>query len=242
MRLNLTTFALLTLSVAACDPDDKCIADCRQMGSTSEVEPTASDDPTPTGDDPTADSGSASCQATEDEATAWVQANSACTYVTDCKQLDAYCYQGQEVGTCGTVAVSRDADATQWDALHGVLEACGECGAAACGGPVSCNEAGQSVDLGPAGDICPEVDADIADFIGNNRACTVDEDCQLVLADCYEGPERACDSIALSTGADVTTFAALHEQLSFCVEACGGPDCGASVSCSPQGLCVATFP
>ncbi len=236
MRLNLTIVASLTLLAAACDPDDKCVADCEQDDSTSE-QPTAGDDATET-----ADSGSPSCQATEAEADAWVQANRACTYVTDCTQLDAICYQGDERGTCGSIAVSRDADATQWTALHDELTTCGECGAAACGSEVGCSDAGECVSLGPTQDICPEVEEDIGDFIGSNRACTVDEDCQLVFANCYEGPERACDSIGLNTAADLGTFEALHERLSLCVEACGGPDCGASVSCSPQGQCVATFP
>ena len=101
---------------------------------------------------------------------------------------------------------------------------------------------GQCVGMGPVGDICPEVDADIATFLADNRACTGDEDCVGVAADCYEGPEKACTQIALNTSADLDTWDRLHGLLETCVDGCGGSDCGASFSCGPQGLCVATFP
>lgn len=238
MRLSLTTCFLVALLAPGCDADDKCVADCQDQGTT-----TSDDDGTPTGDTASpSDSGAAVCMEAEDAATAWVQQNRACTYISDCDQLDAICYQGEEVGTCGTVAVSVDADAAQWNSLHGELMACGECGAAACGAWAGCGDDGQCVDLGPGGDICPEVDADITAFVANNRACEIDADCQLTDALCYAGPEVSCGFVALNTGADLETFGRLHDLLDICVEECGGDPCGPSVSCSPQGQCIATFP
>jgi hypothetical protein len=245
--MNLTrawTFLALLAPLAACDPADKCIADCGAAGSTGDEPGTGDADPSATStDDGTGPTPRpAGCAEAEVEATAWVEANRACTYLTDCTQLDAICYQGSSNGTCGNVAVSADADASQWDALHDTLTECGECGAAACGEAVTCTDEGSCSGIGPGGDLCPDVDRDIARFLDENRACTTDDDCMLVAAECYDGPERACTDIAISVTADADTWNALHEQLSFCVDDCGGPDCGASVSCGPQGLCIATFP
>jgi hypothetical protein len=107
---------------------------------------------------------------------------------------------------------------------------------------VTCSDQGQCVGLGPVGDLCPDVDRDIQRFVQDNRACQTDDDCTLVAAECYQGPDRPCSEIGLSVTADLDTWTALHEQLSFCVEACGGRDCGATVHCSAEGQCVATFP
>lgn len=184
--------------------------------------------------------GSAACEKATAEAATWVSANRACTYVTDCTQLDALCFRGEGAGTCGTVAVSADADVEAWTELHDALSGCG-CGAAACGEWVACGDEGQCVGIGPAGDICPEVSRDAGDFIAANRTCSTNEDCQLVTADCYMGPEQACAEIALNVDADFQTWAELNTLLGQCGP-CGGSACGATAECGPTGSCGAVFP
>lgn len=241
---HILVLALLT-SIGGCDLGDKCIADCDSAGQGSGSS-SDSAGPTGSGSDGSGSDGSggssgapASCQSNTDAAQAFIEDNRACTTVLDCVSVNSICYQGPLDGPCGSVALSADADLEAWDQLHTELEGC-ECGANACGSTTVCNDQGLCENVLGLGDVCESYEQDAQTFINENRGCTTDAECILVQADCYLGPERACTAIPLNTSADLDDWETLHDYLESCEENCGGLDCLPPISCSPEGLCVAT--
>lgn len=238
-HLGLKHVLILSLiaSTAGCVLDDKCVADCDTMG--------ANDSGSSSEGDPSGDSTSngvpGTCESNTEAASAFIEANRQCQSVLDCFMVDSICYQGPLNGPCGAVGISADADLEQWNELHDALSGC-ECGAAACGSSLMCTDEGLCDAVLFSDDQCASYDRDVESFLDQNRACETDADCQLAPALCYGGPEAACGTIALNTAADLEDWELLDGYLGLCVESCGADPCGASVSCGPEGLCVAAFP
>lgn len=237
LRLFLILGCVGALAVTGCDPKAKCVADC----DTSDI----MDESSGSGSESGSESGSPGnlCEATESEAEAFLMSNRQCETHDDCVLAGAICYQGEGRGQCGDVALSADADRAQWDALHGVLEGCGECGANACGATAICNVEGicEAQLFGPEVD-CALAEQEVERFLDENRACDGDEDCVYVDKGCYDGPLAECVAISLNADADLDVWNELQAPLGDCGHECGGNDCGASTRCGPEGLCEAVFP
>ena len=71
------------------------------------------------------------------------------------------------------------------------------------------------------------------DFIANNSACMVDEDCTQVLGQCV--PSNVCGAVALAVTHDAAAWAMIDAALQTCTE-CGGDPCGGCTTCD-DGVC-----
>lgn len=80
---------------------------------------------------------------------------------------------------------------------------------------------------------CVDAQQAADEFIANNSACEVDEDCTQVAALCV--PSSVCGAVPLNAGYDANTWAAIDAALQTCTE-CGGDPCGACTLCD-GGVC-----
>jgi hypothetical protein len=224
--------------VAGCDTKAKCVADCDDAGVESGSE-SGSDSDSESGSesDSDSDSGSPVCVDANADAQAFVEANRACTTHADCKLVEGIC-AGALADSCGSVAVSSSADDAQWDALHGALQSCNECGANPCGATAVCTEEGVcDAQFGTPEAECAFAEQEVEQFIADNRACEVDEDCQELRNSCYRGPFGDCGSIPLNVDADLEVAEQLLAPLEACFD-CVSNDCETEARCGADGFCA----
>ena len=215
-------------AVAGCDTKAKCVADCDDAGVDSDSE---SESESESGSDPV-------CEDANADARAFVEANRACFRHADCKLVEGIC-AGALADSCGSVALSSSADDAQWDALHGALQSCNECGANPCGATAVCTEEGIcDAQFGTMEAECVFAEQEVEQFIADNRACEVDEDCQEVRNSCYHGPFAECGSIPLNVAADLEVMDQLLMPLDACVADCSSDDCQTEARCGADGFCA----
>jgi hypothetical protein len=75
------------------------------------------------------------------------------------------------------------------------------------------------------------------EFIANNSACEVDEDCASVLGLCVSS--NVCGQVSLAVGYDAAAWAMIDAGLQTCME-CGGDPCPGCSVCD-DGICRAAF-
>jgi hypothetical protein len=234
LRLVLT---LGLATVGACDSKEQCVADCDATAGDA----TAGDDPSGGSTDDTGVS--LECSDNTDAATMFIEQNNACDTMLDCTQRDSICYNGPLDGPCGAVGLSVNADFDAWAELMADLESC-ECGAAACGSDVMCNDQGRCVSFLFSEDYCPNVERDIETFLAGNRSCETAADCKFVESTCHVDD---CSGVALNVDADVEGWTRLDAALGGCEVEGGEPGqycnyvgaCAFEIICTDQGQCAA---
>jgi hypothetical protein len=223
-------------SMAGCDPKAKCVADCE----TADIGNSGSGSESGSSEGSEESTATNACESATQDAEAFIEANRQCVTHADCKFVDGICFQGA-AAECGSVAVANSADDAQWDVLAEALQSC-ECGANACGATAVCTGDGIcEAQFGTMEAECAIAEQEVENFLADNRACEVDEDCQYVGKGCYDGPLVECVAISLNVDADLEVWDAIQEPLGPCGHECGGNDCGASVRCGADGLCEAVW-
>lgn len=226
--LLLATFALVFST--ACSTKERCVADC-------DAEAEAESEP----GDPSAPQ-SLACEDARDEATAFVQANRACETVLDCTALDGICYGGGDVpNPCGAIGVSKDADVAAWEEIRDEMQGECECGAAACGPALICNEANEcEAVFGDQQRICDSLAADAQAYLDEFNTCEVDADCLPYASSCVVND--GCAGVWLNAESSAEDWAQLDNALLECrtdgtyCNYVG--ECANDVMCSDEGRCV----
>ena len=212
----------------ACGTKERCVADCD-----AEAEP----------GNPSAPQ-SLSCEDARDDATAFVQANRACETVLDCTAVDGICYGGDDVANpCGTIGVSKDADFAAWEPILDEMRGECECGAAACGPTLICNEQSEcEAVFGDQERICDSIAADVQAYLDQYNTCEVDEDCIQYDSTCVVND--GCSAV-MNAEASAEDWSRLDGLLRDCANDAAEPycnyngDCASeSIVCSDEGRCV----
>ncbi len=135
------------------------------------------------------------------------------------------------------------ANLSEWETISDELGSACTCGADPCGATAVCTDAGIcAAQFGTAEALCVDAQAQVEQFLADNRACETPADCQYAEKGCYNGPGTACVGVGLRVDADLDVWAGLSGLLSVCdAEDCGGNECGASIDCV-DNLCTAAFP
>lgn len=237
--LLLTTLCFTT--IAACDTNERCVANCDEgTGSTSE-EGSSTDvqesDGLPSG------GAELTCEELGAVAKDYIESHRACETLLDCETSRAVCSADPELPY--TVVLSLAGISDEWFEIKDALNDVCPCDSEAYSVGVLCDEAGECQGYNAEVDtheVCPTLPGDIQTFRAANNGCTTNADCVAVESSCYVD---ACSVVALNVQASKMDWARL-DQAGFGCTIGAGPgagcnfeaDCTAQVECSDQGQCI----